>query len=222
LSGSFVPHFVPPDGQNRIVITSSSADQNAYFHSQGSLSFSSLFWNHIFYGSDLANAFDQTFEAINYLKALQTEQKQTPQLEANGNGIANEPADQAQVSGVYIGNGTKYHVQAPVIDSVSVSPSQTLIKTKTATITAQASDDQGIARVWAVVRSPADLERLVTGEPITALDSFDLEPVEGQHYQGQYHNFTQEGTYLLAIYARDKEGHTAIPNTVTITWLKTH
>jgi DNA-binding beta-propeller fold protein YncE len=215
LSGSFLPRFVPPDGKNRVVITSSSADQNAYFHSQGSLSFSSLFWNHVFYGSDLANAFSQTFEAIDYLKALQTQQKQTPQLEANGNGVANEAADQAQVTGVYIGNGTKYHANAPVIESVSISPSQTLIKTKTATIKAQVSDDQGIARVWVVIRSPADLARMVTGEPITALESFDL-AVEDQHYQGQYHNFTEEGTYQLAIYARDREGHTALPHTLTV------
>ena len=213
-SGSFVPKFVPPEGKNRIVITSSAANQNAYFNSQGSLSFSSFFWNHIFNGVDIASAFSQTQEAIDYLQG-QTSQKQTPQLDANSDGIANDVVDFEQVTGVNIGNGTKYQMDAPVIDTISVSPSQILIGTNTASITVKINDED-IAKVWIIVRTPADLKRIVTGETIETLPSFELKQIENNRYEATYNDFTQTGTYQLAIYARDKEGNTSIPKTTTI------
>lgn len=215
-SGSFVPKFVPPEGKNRIIITSSAANQNAYFNSQGSLSFSSFFWNHIFNGVDIASAFSQTQEAIDYLQG-QTLQNQTPQLDANSDGMANDAIDFEQVTGVHIGNGTKYHMDAPVIDTISVLPSQTLIGTNTASITVEVSDNKGIAKVWAIVRSPSDLKRIVTGETIETLPSFDFNHIEkSNHYEATYNGFTTAGTYQLAIYARDAEGNTSIPKTITI------
>jgi DNA-binding beta-propeller fold protein YncE len=215
-SGSFVPKFVPPDGKNRIVITSAAAEQNAYFNSGGSLSFSSFFWNHIFNGIDIASAFSQTREAIDYLQG-QTSQKQTPQLDANSNGIANELIDFEKVIGINIGNGTKYQMNAPVIDSISVLPSQTLMGTNTASITVEVSDNEGIAKVWAVVRSPADLKRIVTGETIKTLPSFEFNQIEkSNQYEATYNGFTEAGTYQLAVYARDREENTSIPKTITI------
>jgi hypothetical protein len=77
-SGSFLQPLLPAEGQNRLVITSAEAAQNAYFDAEGSLSFSGHFWSHIFYGLDLENAFQQTTAAVDYLQqTVQTEQKQT-------------------------------------------------------------------------------------------------------------------------------------------------
>jgi len=54
-SGSFMSTLAGP---NRTIITSASGDENAYFVSQGTLSFSNFFWTHIFNGLDLKNSFE--------------------------------------------------------------------------------------------------------------------------------------------------------------------
>ncbi|MCP4695906.1 MAG: 6-bladed beta-propeller, partial [Gammaproteobacteria bacterium] len=146
-SGSFVPRFEPPPGKERIVITSSDAGQNAYFHAQGSLSFSSYFWTHVFNGLDIEQAFSQAKSAVEYMPEVQT-----PLLDANGNGAANETEDFQRVRGRFIGNGTRISADAPVIEKVS--PPQAIENSNTASIWAEVSDDAGIARVWAVVRTP--------------------------------------------------------------------
>jgi hypothetical protein len=130
-------------------------------------------------------------------------------LDANGNGIANETADYLNARKVFIGNGTFIPREAPVIESVSEP--QTISATHTATITAQVSDDKGIARVWAVVRSPADLERTTTGQTVTQLPSFELQWLEDNRYQGHSDQFEMAGAYELAIYARDQDGNTSVP-----------
>jgi len=53
-SGSFLNELGAP---GRIVITSASGTENAYFVSQGTLSFSNLFWTEIFNGKDLEQAY---------------------------------------------------------------------------------------------------------------------------------------------------------------------
>jgi sugar lactone lactonase YvrE len=213
-SGSFLPHFVPPEGKNSIVITSAEADRNAYFSDDGSLSFSGHFWPNVLYGADIENAFRQSSTAVDYLQSTQTEQKQTPQLNSNGNNVANEPDDYAQVQKVWIGNGTFTPRGAPVIDSVSQA--QTIRETNTATIKAEVSDDKGIARVRALVRKPSDLERVVAGDTITELPSFELQLVSENQYEGSYNGFDRAGSYELAIFAHDNDGNPSQPKTTTV------
>jgi sugar lactone lactonase YvrE len=213
-SGSFLSHFVPPEGKNRIVITSAEASQNAYFSNDGSLSFSGHFWQNVLYGANIENAFKQASTAVDYLQSTQTEQKQTPQLDSNGNNVANEPDDYTQVQDKWIGNGTFTPRGAPVIDSVSQP--QTIKDTHTATVTVTVSDDKGIARVWALVRKPRDLERVVAAETITALPSFDLQPVSDNQYEGSYSGFDRAGSYELAIFALDNDGNISQPKTTTV------
>ena len=231
-SGSFIQSL---QGENRIIITSSSADQLAYFDDKGSLSFSNYFWTHVFNGIDVGQAFREASSAVNYLHDLQTKQKQTPWLEANGDACANQDADFQAVENVFIGNGTEIHAEAPIIEAVS--PIQNLSDTQqTASIEAEVHD-QDIARVWAVVRSPAEIQRHtlsidendegIVGQPIIKLPSFELNPVENsecqwqllensQCYQGHYHQFEITGQYHLAVYARDQNNHTAIPKTTSV------
>jgi DNA-binding beta-propeller fold protein YncE len=217
-SGSFVQSL---KDHNRIVITSAAADELAYFDDQGSLSFSNYFWTHVFNGLNMAESFSQATEAVNYLHDVQTEQNQTPWLEANGDGCVNKAADYQQAEQLFIGNGTYIHAEAPVIEAVS--PSQKLTESNTALIYAQVNDDD-IARVWAVVRSPVDIQRRIhssskgaVGQPVMQLPSFELQRVkDSNRYEGSYDDFKIAGRYELAIYARDRENNTSVPKTTSV------
>ena len=96
-SGSFVSSLTPPSGKSRTVIASTSPDENAVFVSQGSISFSNYFWTNIFNGVPMKDAFNIASESLSG-----TIDHQHPLLDANSNGIANEPADFAAVENVFI------------------------------------------------------------------------------------------------------------------------
>ena len=201
-SGSFVNLLVPPAGSDRICVTSTSPEQEAYFI-QGSISFSNDFWTHIFNGLDVAEAFTQAKSAMAaYQNAL---------MDANGNGIGNEDEDYALAQSVFIGNGTAGHGDRPVIGSVSEE--QTIDGTSSATIRAEnVHDDDGIDRVWAVIRPPG-YTPAGSDNPVVELPAMDLSP--NPEIPGRYENtddgFHGAGTYHIAVYARDRIGNTATP-----------
>ena len=120
-SGSFLPALTAPPGSERIVITSSDSDEAAYFNTQGSISFSSYFWTHIFNGTNMYNAFDLAKQAVRI-----TPPYQKPQLDDNGDGVGNE-GDRDLAIETYIGNGTRIIDEAPFIEEVS--PDQTIVGT---------------------------------------------------------------------------------------------
>ncbi len=78
-SGSFVPSLIPPDGKERIVATSSSADEMAVFLSEGTISFSYFFWSEMFNGKSFYDSFDSAKESISSVYA-----KAWPQTELSG------------------------------------------------------------------------------------------------------------------------------------------
>ena len=208
-SGSFLPALTPPAGKERIVMTSTGPDETAKFVTQGSISFSSYFWTHIFNGVNILDAFELTTEALSI-----SFNDQHPLVDANGNGVGNETEDYALISNLYIGNGTEIYGDAPVIGSVSED--QTITDTTSALLSASGvTDDDGIARVWAVIRPP-DYGQGTSKNPVTELPSVDLMPVDGDRYEGEYKNFNIAGTYQIAIYAMDGNTNTSIPKLTTV------
>ncbi len=127
-SGSFLSSLTFPGQGGRILITSAHPGQQAHFINQGMISFSDYFWTHTFNGRDIHDSFYLAKEAIH--EAVGT---QTPLLSGN-----------VPVSGVYIGNGTQIHWQNPVIKTASYNPETNLLH-------AEAEDEDGVARVWAVI-----------------------------------------------------------------------
>jgi len=97
-SGSFLPLLAPPEGKERILITSSSEEQ-AHFLDEGRLSFSYQFWSAIMSGSEL-------YRAFLFARAMMKD-VQTPLLDANGNGIGNEYDDFILADDIKIGRGYK-------------------------------------------------------------------------------------------------------------------
>ena len=211
-SGTFLTALAPTSGENRIIITSTSPGESAYFISQGSISFSNYFWSHIFNGLDIKNAYDLAAQAMGAPTELQH-----PLLDADGDGVGNQPADYALCENVFIGNGTASFGDGPVIGSVS--DHQLISGTASATIDAfNVSDADSIGRVWAVLRPP-DYNQSDSGNPVSELPSVDLLPIDGEpgSYRATYELFTKAGTWQIAVYARDRIGNTSRPSLTSIT-----
>jgi streptogramin lyase len=210
-SGTFLSRLTPPGGQDRIVIAGSSPGESAYFVTQGSISFSSFFWTHIFNGLDIQNSFNLARDAISYATAFQN-----PMLDGNGNGVGNETEDEDFAQNLFIGNGTEIQGHAPLIGDVS--PDQVINEANSAPLFADnVTDEDGIARVWAVIRPPG-YQQGSTNNPVWDLPSTDLLPVDGNpgRYEVTYQFFSIEGTYQIAIYAMDRAGNTAVPRITSV------
>jgi streptogramin lyase len=208
-SGSFLSALTPPSGKERIVISSTSPEQSAYFISNGSVSFSSFFWTNIFNGENLKDAFDMAASALS-----QAISNQIPLLDDNGNGTGNEPADGDMAQNIYIGNGTTIYGNAPSIGSVS--PDQTINSTTLAVLEAyNVTDSDGISRVWGVIIPPG-FTMASSDNAVQELPYIDLLNAGGDRYEATYDQFNIEGTYQIAVYARDRIGNTSIPQLTTV------
>lgn len=201
-SGSFLaPLTMAPEGKKRIIITSTSPDEEAQFVTQGSVSFSNYFWTHIFNGLDIKNAFPLAEEAIG--KSFH----QHPLLDANGDGQSNKE-DYPLTENLYIGNGTKIQGQAPAVESVSA---RRIGETNSVQISASnVSDEDGITKVWAVIRPP-DFSVGLNGKTLLELPSALLQSLENGNYEGIWDGCSIAGTYQIAVYAMDRIGNTSIP-----------
>jgi len=71
-SGSFIPHL--QGSGERILITSTSAEEDAIFANEGKNSFSYYFWNNIFDGTDIKTAFDSASTEHGKLNPVQNPQ----------------------------------------------------------------------------------------------------------------------------------------------------
>jgi len=100
-SGSFINELTIPEAatanQKFIMITSASAFENAIFSDKGRDSFSYSFWNAIYDGDYLDDAF---FYSQNKLTNFQTSM-----MDANGNHAGNEKTDRIQANNITIGRG---------------------------------------------------------------------------------------------------------------------
>jgi PKD repeat protein len=211
-SGTFVGDLEVSSEINRLVITSASTE-TAYFLNEGGLSFSYQFWASVFLGGDVYDAF---IHARNMMQDYQT-----PLLEANGNGLANEKEDKALASKVLVGAGYQSGSDRPFIQSVSGS--QTLNGETSATLSASGIiDATGIVQVWAVILPPG-INNNSQNPTITKLPTVDLtDPDQDNIWEGDYDDFSIEGEYRIAFYAINKNGFYATPaeigdNTTTVT-----
>ncbi|SLM29560.1 exported hypothetical protein [Desulfamplus magnetovallimortis] len=211
-SGSFIPLLASTDsasGNHPVIITSSENDENAYFTNNGTLSFSYQFWSAIGNGMNLMDAFLSTRNAIQF-----TYTSQSPLIDDNGNGIANEDYDGLAARKISIGRGTVSAGDIPAIDSISFIP-QNLNGETSATISANnVIDADGILRVWAVI-TPPDLLSGNPDNPVTELPSVELLSMGGNNFQGTYNGFTAKGKYKIAVFAEDKQGSISLPLTTS-------
>ena len=208
-SGSFLSILDPPSGRERILATSTSNNQEAIFGSQGTISFSFLFWARMFNGDSL---YDSFYHATN---SIGVTYRQNPLLEGNGNGIGNEKEDKDIVRVLKIGNETKSAGDIPVIGSVP--PARTVDGQTSALIYADnVIDADGISRVWAVI-TPPDYSPNSPDNPVTDLPVLELNSKGNNRYEGTYRTFTAAGTYTIAIFASDRRSVISLPKSTTVT-----
>jgi len=210
-SGSFVSKLVPPSGKQRILITSTSPGEPAYFLSQGALSFSYTFWSQIFGGAKIYDAYVVGKDVIGV--AMGVGKSQNPEIDDNGNGVGNEKTDGDVARNKYIGKG---FIIAGDIPSIStISQDQVLNGQTSATITVEVVTTGRITRVWAIVHSPDFTNP--TDTPITNLPSFDLIWNEqNRRYEGTYNGFTVMGTYTVTVYAMNEAMIVSVPRTTKV------
>jgi hypothetical protein len=201
--------FLSIAGADRTVIGSSAQGEVAYFTGNGALSFSSAFWGRVLNGGSVGEAQQYAELALGFTPTVQT-----PQLDADGDGTANESADYTAVSAAYIGAAASRAGSAPIISDVS--PDQNIDGTATASVQANVADGDGVNSVWAVLRPP---NFIVASDdtPVTDLPRFDLAETSPGTWEGTYDGFTQHGTYEVVVHAEDQLGNSAVPQRTTVT-----
>jgi hypothetical protein len=217
-SGSFIPHCSGiPQNRERIVITSTRSDETTKLMNNGAVSFSNYFWGGIFNGKDVKEAFDLA-QNISNLEFNEVQLfSQHPQINVNGNHISNEPIDLNALQNVLIGNGRESFFGMPTIYKISTEQSITYSTSASITATGVLAKN-GVSSVWAQIM-PSDYTYTSTDKTLTNLPTVQLKPTEHEYeneYKGTYDGFTHEGTYLIAVYAKDKLGIVSYPSLTKI------
>ncbi|MEM7705747.1 MAG: 6-bladed beta-propeller [Pseudomonadota bacterium] len=205
-SGSFIAPLASP---GRTVITSAMGSQNAYFVSQGSLSFSNGFWGQILSGETVGVAFESASTLVS-----ESFQDQTPQVDANANGVANEQADLDAVAGQIIGSDILLAGEAPSIQALSGA--QIIDSGSSATLSATVLDPDGVQRVFAILRPPGFIPAS-PDNPIEGLPQLEFVAVGGDEFTVTADIFNVPGTYNIAVYASDSFGNTSNATLTSVT-----
>ncbi|MGD9732349.1 MAG: C13 family peptidase [Desulfamplus sp.] len=236
-SGSFIPYLASQQNKERITIASASVQNagsgtksSANFFNNGEISFSYPFWSNI---RDTSKLYSSYF----YGRSMMKPHRQDATYDADSDGTAydNDDDDLNIISGIQIGYGRKAASSPPVIGSVCTSQvvKQNQISNQTFSIkdiwVSDISSLNPIAQVLAVISKGYDSQN---GDSQTAGDiktkaEIQLQDIDGdKKYEGSYGDqftynlFDSEGTYTIAIYAKDSQGYYSLPVTTTVTVVK--
>jgi hypothetical protein len=205
-SGSFISKLTAPSGKQRIVITSTSADQHNYSLYNGEISFSHSFWKTIHNCGSISFAFNiARFHMLPF---------QTAMIDTNGNGIANETEDFQPGSNMTIGTVDIIPSDSPYVDHNDQV--QTLKGKTHYTISAgPVIDSNPLVHVIGIIQSPNDVipDEIKT---ITDLEIIELsDPDQDNVYTYDYTKFTQKGSYYVHVYAKDTDSQYSEPVSLT-------
>jgi hypothetical protein len=205
-SGSFISKLTVPSGKQRIVITSTSADQHNYSLYNGEISFSHSFWKTIHNCGSISFAFNiARFHMLPF---------QTAMIDTNGNGIANETEDFQPGSNMTIGTVDIIPSDSPYVDHNDQV--QTLKGKTHYTISAgPVIDSNPLVHVIGIIQSPNDVipDEIKT---ITDLEIIELsDPDQDNVYTYDYTKFTQKGSYYVHVYAKDTDSQYSEPVSLT-------
>lgn len=209
-SGSFIPELLPPPDSTRILITSTSVDSQAYFM-EGDLSFSSFFWNSAKNGMSLSRSFNDAKNALSLFG--QEKVDICPQLDDNGNGIANENGDGKKAANIKIGLGLQLAGNNPRI--AIIRPEESIFEGSTYTIWVDnISSINPIEKVWAVISPPVRAsDRAVSQNDLPIIT---LEADADGLYKADYDGFNQFGKYQINVYASDINDEISYSKTTSV------
>jgi hypothetical protein len=184
----------------RVVISSTNRDKNAYASVQGAY-LSDAFFSCIAGSHDLKTCYNQARAAV-----TMTGNQQTPWIDDNGDGISS-PLDGAIAQSRYVTHF--FGASPPEIVSASVT-----VASGSGTLEAEVeAGSEEIGLVWAAVYAPSFQEPTETslelGAPLLRLEA---EPGEDGQYRVSYPGgFQESGQYRVVFYAQDKAENYAQP-----------
>ncbi|MEM9531448.1 MAG: LamG-like jellyroll fold domain-containing protein [Pseudomonadota bacterium] len=206
-SGTFQDNLAPQNSvatNKRLVITTSSSDQNASFIAQGLLSFSYQFWINVFNGDNVRDAFELASATIS---TAYPQQAPLLSLVDGGSLVTNLDAyfddggANAGFAGRFIGNGTANSFIGPDL----INPSASLVSGSTGLLEVQSVlSANDVSRVWVIIEPPGYQVR-DSENPILELPTVDLDTdcVSGADYCGEFSGFTTIGDYRIQFLAQD-------------------
>jgi hypothetical protein len=202
LSGSFIddPHSISKAG--RVIISSTSADQNAYASAQGAY-FSDAFYSSAASGASLLTAFNAGKAAVAAASV-----NQAPWLDDN-HSHSYDGSDGGTAGLRYL--STNFGTVPPYIATATVGGAGSS-RVISATVL---PGDAAVHSVWAAVFAPSFQEptgnTLDLGVPLVEL----LPNLEATNlYTATYSGFSEAGTYRVVVYAADTSQNEAAPRVV--------
>jgi hypothetical protein len=210
-SGSFLGRTSGISKDNRVIITSTTAEHDAKASKEGAyFSDHLLTWLH--QGYNLSVAFEEARTVATKVFSLQK-----PQIDSNGNGVPNEFSDGALAAkrSFAYANTLSSDDWPPHIFSVTAPA---VIEGFQGRIEADIRDNLKVRQVLAVVYPP-DYVPPVTGQVLQAeeLPTFLLSPTgEDNRYAGVITGLIQPGAYRILIHAEDNQGLQAHPKEIEI------
>lgn len=208
-SGSFIETPETVSKLGRVIISSTGSRNNAFPSAQGA-HFSDAFFTALGSSKKLYTSFEQGRLAV---KA--TGLDQTPWLDDNGDGVADE-RDGQRTHGLGLVNF--FGEEEPVILSVTVQ----LVDEATGIIAAEVKDDIGVDHdsVWAEIYAPSFVEPVPGDDfetPELNLPRISLQGPDSDHsYRAASTDFGEPGLYRVVVYAKDRAGKMAVPQEILV------
>jgi hypothetical protein len=196
-SGDFIQSL---SKRGRVILTSTDIGGNSYLSSGGSVSFLAYFLSRIAGGHYIHPSFAY---AQLYVLNDPTLAGQNPQIEATGNGIANEIADEIETASQPLAYRNLWDARPRLQNGLG---SITL-------------HNISAARLWVYVDDPEDELAAVNAVIIPPEDSFEETQVVRftensdipNKWEGDYTGFYGKGIYTIVYLAEDEAGNTANP-----------
>ncbi len=206
-SGAFVEQCAPPEGTQRLVVSSTNYETEATILPPPDLtSFSSIFWGAAYMGATMVESVNA---ASGFFSELFEVTGQRPLFDDNGDGRSDEHdgllmgQNRFGRSWAYAGHGSGEFpafedVYPPEDEIITVSPGSSL------EISAQILPGQNPEEVWAVVRPPAP--QTIAGKAITLDQSLRRvqlvqDAQDPSLWRGSVENLSEEGVYVVSFTA---------------------
>ncbi|MBF0259747.1 MAG: hypothetical protein HQK62_13095 [Desulfamplus sp.] len=213
-SGSMIPYL---SGTNRVIITSSRADQESYYDQNGDISFTAAFLMNID-GTNLKDALSYAKETMKNEFSIPAA---TPLLDDDGDGEANDDFDGTLASRFGI-NGT-WGRQSANIAIDAVGEARTVTTGEAIVFEAKVHATGAIKKVWGVVRSPYpqvvydDFGTPMLQNPDFILTLTSSDPKGYDIYTGSFNGFSCSGDYSVTFFAKDHENRLDVSSSLKIT-----
>ncbi|MBF0211674.1 MAG: hypothetical protein HQK68_12410, partial [Desulfamplus sp.] len=213
-SGSMIPYL---SGDNRIIITSSGADQESYYDQNGDISFTAAFLMNID-GSNLKDALSYAKDTMVNNFSIPTA---TPMLDDNGDGVADDDFDGSFAAKFGI-NGT-WGKQDANIAIEAIGSDRAVTTGDHSTFEVKVRSTGAVKSVWAVVRLPYpqvvydDFGTPMAQNPTFTLSFASSDPKGYDIYTGNFNQFSCSGDYSITFFAKDYENHLDVSQSIKVT-----